>query len=357
MSFRRGDPCDQYADAAPLDLLRNFWTFSGQVANRPTTDITGGIEGGGAIVFPSGMSSSLLNPDYTLTGTIVMAQFFLKVDHDPTVNETLCAWDEGAGEPVNGYSIRLKPNGVISVLARGGSITYDSPNNTITPGVYQYIEFRGELIDDGAEFELIVNKMLVISETNANAGGSWPGNVRFFFSRSGYTNEIHIDDFLLMDGDDTGDGFTELQGVKVMSTLLPTADTVDTEWSGTFEDINDELPGGSDGDTSFMVATASLQNNLVEHEPLDAAATGIVGVFVLHDMKSDDGNTVPSTASALKQPSTTSELSLGDLSGKIDEDPNEYQILNEGVIFPNDPDALEWTPELVNTCIFGAKLG
>jgi hypothetical protein len=363
--FQQADPCDQYANGGDhTELTRYFWEFAGNTGvGVPTADNAGGVSGAGSIVFPPDMDSDLFY-EWTPGGgnQLVLVQGYVRLDALPGGDIDFISINEGGGAPVEGYRLKLKANGSISVEAHsGGVVSFDSPV-VLTSGVYYYIEFKCNLADAGLGFFVLrINGIEQLNETGLSSGLSWPNLVHLGFKLLNPGINISVDDVLIFDGDNTdGKSFIDFKGEKRMTCFLPTSDVggVYTNWApGTltnFDEVNDPLPGGADGDATVCTPVDITNRNLFYHSALPVGTTGIIGCFCLHELKSDLGSLDNNFyRSAVRNPvAAVDDVSLELVSIVNAGTPASYQLISRG-LFHVDPTAVPWTEALINALQFG----
>ena len=172
--------------------------------------------------------------------------------------------------------LRLASNGqLLAYRGLGTALLGSSAAGVITPDTFHYIEVEFTLSDTVGVFKVYVNGVQVINVTGADTkaqSSTVVTNISFTFSGSGAGGQKY-DDFYLTNTS------TRL-GESRIETLSPSADTATKNWGRSAGADNfalvDEKP--SDGDTTYVTATAVATSDLYDMADLSETPLAIYAV-------------------------------------------------------------------------------
>ena len=232
------------------DLITRGFTAA-PTANLATT---GGKFGGGCIectsVFGLGFAMPTIPLYVCVTVWMKAPATLVKTDMITLSNiENAIYHSENYDHTTLHYSL----NGSITLEHPGGNIAGTSAIGVILPDTWHHIELRcycsgagtcqvyvdGVLaLDIDGDFQAGAGEFMTVLLMGGDGGTVSPGNT--------------FDDLIIRED---GVSFPALLGAHRIHTLLPSADTAQADWTGTYADIDDPLGAFADGDTTYISTT------------------------------------------------------------------------------------------------------
>ena len=223
-----------------------------------------------------------------------------------------------------------------------------SESGIIQPDTWHHIEFNIHISTTGSATVYVDGVLAIDSGEDYFYDGSMDGTTVVLLGGD-YLNTIspgHIFDDMVIRSDDTA--FPALLGEHRIHTLLPSADTAQADWTGTFADIDDPLGAFNDGDTSY-ISTTTL-NNKSEFTVADLP----VSPTTIHALQT--------TVVAKKTDTGTKGVTNYIKSGATRSDGLEFSAPNSAYrtkidIHETNPNgAIPWTEATVNSLLVGVEI-
>lgn len=176
--------------------------------------------------------------------------------------------------------------------------------------------------------------------------------------------EVRFDDFII--GVGPSGAFSSLEGAKRLITLLPDGDSVNDATSfqpsigsSYYEMVNDLVPGGGDGDTTYVnfddANAVDDEDCLYTFENLPAGVTGIVGVCMMHELRNThpDGPSIWDVYSTLSSNGTDEEYYLSSPSFAD----TDWHIRGHEYFMDDEPDTGPWSAADIDAIVAGLRVG
>jgi hypothetical protein len=283
------DGLDNYTTDA--DLTAGGWYSTNPGSTTPSTTSGRWGTGGVRLVYEDSIRRTI-----SMTGSTIICQFAFK--HDDILAATneriLRMWNGG----ITGICLTLDftAAGVIRAGDTNGAVVGSSSAGVIRSGVWQFLEVKAVISNTGSITVKIDGQQVI----NATSVDTQPGvatdvDAIFFAGASENASDgVTFDDIVIMDG--SGTKLNDFIGDSRISPLLPNADTATADWAlsaglNGYDLINDTMPGGHDGDGTYIYSNTVSEKSLFDLENLSTNPETIHAVSVNVAAKKSDSGT------------------------------------------------------------------
>lgn len=329
MSLLFVDSFDHYSTAEIL----NKWTTAPNCSISNTTVRTGvGCLAGNAsnCTYTTGLKATLITGGaFYITGNNQILIEFLDVGTDQ------CNLFQNADSTL---SIRRNIG--------GGAVVLGTSTNSLSAGIYQYIEFKATINNSGS-YEVRVNGDVWVSGTGdtQNTVNAYATVVKF--AQSGGTTG-RLDDVYICDN--LGTMNNNFLGDVKIECILPDAVGSNTQWvpypSGNNYSLVDEVPPNSD--TDYVVTSGIGYMDTYGYSSLVTTSGSIFGVQVCPFARKDDAGSRSITSIFYIGATPYSGSSIASVSDNY----NYWPMIQE----KNPQTNSSWNISEINTAEFGIKL-
>ncbi len=237
------DGCDNYA--ANSDILDRWSTVGATGSPNWTYQAGAGVSGGGALqceqddidlvkrIRPAGTSGE---------ATIRAAFWFKSSTPPPAIDDLFQIWVQDSDLGTSNLKCSINTSGLLTFVTNGAygnvsPISGATCSSNICDGEFHFIEFYILIANSGALKVLVDGNAELDGVFDTYGTGTISTNVIAFTAPD---SDMIIDDPIIWDDNDTGDGFTgELGGVYRIETLRPNANGDSSQFVGSDADSTD----------------------------------------------------------------------------------------------------------------------
>ena len=192
--------------------------------------------------------------------------------------------------------LQIQSDRSIAVRGSDGVIAAQTAPGVIQTGIWQYLEVKVVSAASG-EVRIKLDGVEVLNETgiDTSISDTTVTRVRFMSSSSSFQHGMTYDDIVILDDGGVAPHNDNIGDVRI-AVLLPTSDEGPNDWvpsggSNEYEMIDDPVPGGDDGDTTYISGDTPAQKSLFGFGGLPGDAESIFAVAsVVSARKTDAGS-------------------------------------------------------------------
>ncbi len=247
------------------------------------------------------------------------------------------------------FNLRLSSTGQIAAGAGYSTILGQTTDPVLSTDNWHYIEVKVVVHDTAGSYEIRVDGVTVLSDTNVDTrGGDEDSEIVQF--KPQVVNQ-HLDDIYICDTDGTTNN--DFLGQVVIEGIFPGADGEASDWAPASGTDNyamvDDTP--TDDDTSYVENNIQGDEDLYDYGNLSTITTEpILGLQVNTDVRMNEFPGDFDLYQPVKSGSTTSDGQPANIAT------DNYEVATR--ILETDPDTSSaWTVSGVNGTQFGIKVG